>query len=324
MTRLKRKKELPSKHSEDIRFGTPHEVAEHRAQRLAQLSPDTIIEVGAGAGFQTSAFAKVAKHVIAIDSDAERLGRAKMPDNVTAIIGDALSPAVLEQAKTLAKGKIAVFLDPERPPQSAHRTMEEIKPDIREFIRHYGRISPDIAIELPPFLVEIPFDCEREYLSIEHKLNRLTVYLGALRRCERSVVQLPSGERIEQGTPHEQRRLEGPARYLLEPDAALLHAGLVYDALDIPSAPLVLGKKQFFLARDRPEQFFKSYRLLAVGEQQAKSQLHKAGTIILHGSMSEEEQRKLLGDLRRHCKGKERLHLFVGESWYLCRLESKA
>src|SRR3989338_587977 len=70
MTRLKKQKELGSGSKEDVRFGTPEAVASYRAQRLAELKPDTIIEIGAGAGFQTQAFAKVAK-VIAVEIDKE-------------------------------------------------------------------------------------------------------------------------------------------------------------------------------------------------------------------------------------------------------------
>ncbi len=72
MTRLKTKKDLVGTPN-DVRFGTPELVANYRAKRLAKLQPDTIIELGAGAGFQSNAFAKVAKNVIAVEMQQEYL-----------------------------------------------------------------------------------------------------------------------------------------------------------------------------------------------------------------------------------------------------------
>lgn len=317
MTRLKRKKELPSIHEHDVRFGTPQDVAAYRAQRLAELKPDTIIEVGAGAGFQTQAFAKRAQ-VIAIDIDAARMERGNFPENSTLITGDALAEEVLAQARSAAKGRTVVFLDPERPPSAEQRRLGDIRPDIREFLAQYGAFSDAIAIELPPFLTEIPFDCEREYLSINGKLNRLTVYTGSLKRCDVSVVQLPSGERIEHSGPvPEFHNAEVRAFYLLEPDAALIQAELENVALNVPARAVLFGRKLCYFTETRGSKLFTHYRVRATGKDQVMKALARCGTIILHGSMSQAEQRDLLGELNRHCKGTKRLHLFIGHTWCL-------
>jgi hypothetical protein len=337
MTRLKRRKELESANRNDVRFGTPELVAEYRATRLAALRPETIIEVGAGAGFQTQAFAKAAKQVVAIDIDAERLQRAAMPANAIAIAGDALDPAVIDAAKKHARGRIAIFLDPERPPAAAQRTLAEIRPDISEFLKAYSAISPDIAIELPPFLGSIPFDCEREFLSIDGKLNRLTIYTGALKRCDTSVVRLPDAARIEhnnadsaQAITKQRLDVQQPsdarqsprhdAKFVLEPDAALSHAGLIREALDVPAREVSLGNRTVLLGPAQPKSsFFTAYKILAVGRQQVESMLPKVNcaTVILHGQLSQEEQRDLLRRLNRLCRGKRRLHLFLAGEWYL-------
>lgn len=316
MTRLKRKKELPSHHENDVRFGTPRDVAMYRAKRLAEFNPTTIVEVGAGAGFQTQEFAKVA-NVIAIDIDVERLARAKMPSNVISIPGDALAKDIIAQVKAHAKGKVVIFLDPERPATSKQRTLSEIKPDIHKFIEVYGEISDAIAIELPPFLQEVP-QGEREYLSIEGKLNRLTLYTGALRKCDVSVVQLPSGARVEHNG--ELPALQPSAvehKWIIEPDVALAHAGLVPLVLPAGYETLRLGKKIVYLT-DAPVEspFLRSFQIIASGKDVEKS-LAKCATLILHGSMEPEEQRVLLRKLNKLCTGKRRMHLFVGTRQFL-------
>lgn len=329
MTRLKRRKELPSDHKGDVRFGTPQEAAEHRAQRIAALSPDTIIEIGAGAGFQTAAFSQAAKCVIAVDIDSDRLGRAAFPENVIPIAGDALDKEIYGRIKRDAKGKIAVFLDPERPPSSAQRTLSEIQPDIITFLREYTAITPDIAIELPPFLADGEFAAlpphEREYLSIGGKLNRLTVYFGALRRCDISVVRLPDGARIEGNLPlrHVDQAPRDGAKFVLIPDAALAHAGMVGEALAAGGVKAVhilpLGNKTVYLSATRCKgQHFRTLRIMAYGpRRQIEQALHRCGPLVLHGKLSEQEQRELLLSLRKFCKGQERMHLFLGDRWYL-------
>lgn len=319
MTRLKRRKELPSTHGHDVRFGTPEIVAEYRAQRICG-GVNTIVEVGAGAGFQTAAFAKRVDLVIAIDIDAERLGRGAFSANTSVIAGDALDPAVIERARQRAKGRVAVFLDTERPPASKARTLAEISPDPVKFVQQYVPLSQDVAIELPPFLGEFPFACEREYLSIDGELNRLTAYLGRLRRCDISVVQLPSGERIEHTGPLPALRETAIARptHILVPDRALAHAGLVPLALPAEYGIMSLGNKDVFLTGRKGGAFFRSYRIVGTGERKdIEKLLPRCGKLVLHGRMGQHEQAVLLKELNRHCRGSKTFHLFMGGQWYL-------
>jgi hypothetical protein len=317
MTRLKKRKDISSAHDLDIRFGTPREVAEYRAKRIAEARPQTIIEVGAGAGFQTQEFAKYAD-VIAIDIDAERLARARMPGNVTVITGDALDQAVISKARSLAKGKTVIFLDPERPPAAAQRSLSEISPDIHEFIAEYGKISKEIAIELPPFLQDISLSCEREYLSVDGKLNRLTIYLGDLQRAELSVVRLPEVARItHDGMLPQLQQSDLVAQYIAEPDAAIAHAGLAAKVLPHRYGILKLGKRQAFLLESPVSSpFLRNFRIIATDNDVEKA-LARCGTLILHGSMEPEEQRALLRKLNKLCTGKRRMHLFLGTRRFL-------
>jgi hypothetical protein len=329
MSRLKRKKLLPSGHANDVRFGTPLEVAQYRAKRISLLKPDVIIEVGAGAGFQTAAFARAAKKVIAVEIDAQRLGRAKLAENVVPITGDAMGDKTIQQVRAHAGGNAVVFLDPQRPASAKQRMLSDIQPDIGEFIKKYSEFADAIAIELPPFLRDIPFDCEKEYISIDGKLNRLTIYCGRLKQANLSVVRLSSKGGmpavIHADAAQQQESSAVDPIYLLEPDTALAHAGLVPAALEgnpagrkIAVREIKHANRSAYLTSEKVDSpWFVSYRILAAGEKSVLARLAKCGKLTLHGSLSPDEQKALQLRLNRLCKGTQHLHLFIAEKWYL-------
>src|SRR3989344_3817263 len=167
-------KKAGSKHSkagklhyreEDMRWATHELAAEYRAQRL---KCKVIVDIGCGIGFQSFAFAKTCKKVYGIEIDQEKIKLAEKNaqilgwKNIEFIPGDALSEKVISQ---LQKVEI-VFCDPERSPEERKRNVSTIKPSIPELLKKYGALTENIAIEFPPQIIEIPFDCEREYLSI--------------------------------------------------------------------------------------------------------------------------------------------------------------
>jgi len=319
MTRLKRKKDLPSGHDDDVRFGTPSMVAEYRAERLCEHA-DTMVEVGAGAGFQTRAFRMFCDHVIAVDIDVARLERGDFPKDVVVIAGNALAQDVFAQVKAACTGRIVVFLDPERPPRAKERTLDEVKPDLKNFVDLYSELG-DVAIELPPFLTEIPWVCEREYLSVDGELNRLTVYLGQLKKCDVSVVRLPEWKRVEHSGELPKKTdmtIENP-KYVLVPDRALEHAGLTMKILPERFQKLSLGNKRVFLTETSVSSLFATYEIHARGKkEEILACLSECQAVILHGKLSPNEQRALLRELNPYCTGKRRAHLFIGKTWYLC------
>ncbi len=321
MTRLKSKKALQGETS-DVRFGTHELVAEYRAKRVAALKPTTVIEIGAGAGFQTSAFSKIAKKVIAIDVDKERMSRAEFAKNVVPIVGDALDPEVIKKVQSEIEGTVVVFMDPERAPSSEHRTIGEIKPNVRLVLSTYKKFTDYVFIELPPQLSNDELDMmpahEREYLSINGTLNRLTVYFGVA-PCV-SVIQLPRNSRLE-ATIYEPIR-EGPIleHYLLEPDMALIKAGLVGNALaDQPVIIEDIGNKQVYIATKKsPSQLFRQRKIVAHGNKALiQKRLIAYDKVVVHGKLTPEEQRTLLFELRKFCRGKDTVHLFMGRRWFL-------
>src|SRR3989338_6704555 len=204
MSRIKTTKQLIGEDvlaisPENKRFATPEIVARYRAERLAC---ETILDLCSGFGFQSFAFAKTCKHVIAVEKNADAVGLARKYaeklgiKNITFICGDILSPEVYRKIALLEHAPNVVFCDPERAPAEKERTLETIQPNIKELLDLYGKLTPNIALELPPHISNTAFDAEYEYLSVDGALNRLTLYFGALKQTEKSVVLLPENKRI--------------------------------------------------------------------------------------------------------------------------------
>jgi len=227
---------------EGLQLATPEIVAKYIAQRL---KTDIIADLGCGIGGQVIFFARVCRKVYAVDKDPEKLQYAKENcrlygvDNVEFILGDALSAEVKEKVSDAD----IIFSDPARPLSEKERTLESLKPPITEIIRIYSDMIPDLAFHAPPQMPpeRIVLDCEREYLSLNGQLNRLTLYMGSLKTCEKSAVVLPGGERLcLSGAP---KILESSlCEYVYEPEPSVVKAGL----LDELAGTLAQEQKEVF------------------------------------------------------------------------------
>ncbi|HLD40444.1 MAG TPA: methyltransferase domain-containing protein [Candidatus Nanoarchaeia archaeon] len=296
---------------EDIRWATHELAAEYRAQRL---KCKTIIDIGCGIGFQSFAFAKNCKKVYAIEIDPEKIKLAAKNalilgwKNIEFISGDALSEKVISKLK----GVEMVFCDPERSPEERQRNVATIKPSIPELLKKYRALTENIAIEFPPQITEIPFDCEREYLSIDGALNRLTLYFGDLKKCERSAIVLPGKERLCSDENATLKETELPGEYLYEADPAIVKADLLAELSEKTGTALYgKGKNVFFTADKKIKTpFFKNaFKVIEMCAQEeheiiAALQKHQAGQVILRFSVDPKEywrirkkiEAKLTGD----------------------------
>lgn len=217
---------------EGLRFATPEVVASYRAGRL---TCGVLADISCGIGGQTICFAEECGRVYGVDIDGERIECARRNagvygvDNITFIEGDALSPQVVEQ---VADANI-IFCDPARPATEKIRQTDSLRPGIPMVLEAYRDVTDSFAFEAPPQMPpeRIDFDCEREYLSLDGQLNRLTLYFGPLKRCERSAVvlkgdmffRLKSGVSSPVGIPE----ADEPIAYAFEPDPAVVKAELL-------------------------------------------------------------------------------------------------
>jgi hypothetical protein len=210
-----------------LRLATPEVVAEYIARRL---KTNIVSDLGCGIGGQVIFFARESRLVNAVEVDPNKLDYARRNcrvyglNNVRFILGDALSEEVLAQVRD----SDIIFSDPARPLSEKERTFETLQPAIPKILQLYSSVTSEFAFHAPPQIspTRVAFDCEREYLSLHGELNRLTLYFGALKRCERSAVVLPSYARLEskEAKPIEQADL---LEYAYEPDPSTVKASLL-------------------------------------------------------------------------------------------------
>jgi len=274
--------------AEDLRWATPEVVAAYRAERL---KCSVIADLGCGIGFQSFAFAKTCKKVYAVDMDKEKVALAKKNaevlgiKNIEFIHGDALSDKMVKQLKDVE----IVFCDPERLPEERKRTVGTIAPSIPELLKKYSVITEKIAIEFPPQITDVPFHCEKEYVSVDGQLNRLTLYFNDLKQCERSVVLLPGKEKLCSQEEASLEETEELGEYLYEADPAVVKAGLLAELSENAEVELYEeGKAVFFTsAKKINSPFFKnSFKVVDVCAQDEHEIItalrkHEAGKVIL-------------------------------------------
>ena len=217
---------------EGVRFATPEVVASYRAGRL---KTGVLADISCGIGGQTVCFAEECDRVYGVDIDGERLECARRNagvygvDNITFIEGDALSPQVVEQ---VADANI-IFSDPARPAEEDVRQTDSLRPGIPMVMEAYRDVTGSFAFEAPPQMPpeRIDFDCEREYLGVDGQLNRLTLYFGPLKGCERSAVVLKGDMyyRLKSGvyTSIGITEADEISDYAFEPDPAVVKAELL-------------------------------------------------------------------------------------------------
>ncbi|NOR59537.1 MAG: methyltransferase domain-containing protein [Methanosarcinales archaeon] len=215
-----------------LRFATPEVVGRYRAGRL---KCSVLADISCGIGGQAVCFAEECNSVYGIDIDGERLECARRNagvygvDNITFIEGDALSLQVVEQ---VADADV-IFSDPARPAEEDVRQTDSLRPGIPRVMEAYRDVTGSFAFEAPPQMPpeRIDLDCEREYLGVDGQLNRLTLYFGPLKRCERSAVVLKGGRhyRLESGVaaPVVVPEVDEPRVYAFEPDPAVVKARLL-------------------------------------------------------------------------------------------------
>jgi precorrin-6B methylase 2 len=244
---------------EDLRWATNEFIARHRADRLRC---DIIADLGCGVGFQAFTFAKTCNRVIGVEIDKRKIEFARKNaevlgvKNIEFIQGDALDNAVISR---LSEADV-IFCDPERKPEEKERTLSSIKPDVKKLVAKYSKITKAIAFELPPQIKTIPFDCEKEYSSVDGKLNRLTVYLGALKMCERSAVVLPEGRVLRNNSEAMLTKADEIYHYLYEADPAVVKADLLAELSAESGTMLFEETKQAFFTSDKlvNNDFFKN------------------------------------------------------------------
>lgn len=340
MIHVARKKKFKTRMISDkdgIRFATPEPVAEYRAKRL---QCETIADISCGIGGQALHFAKYCDIVYAIELDPSKIEYAKKNakimgvNNIEFITGDALSSEVITQLPELD----IVFSDPARPSSEKVRSMDRLSPSIPEVMRSYSGICSNFAFEAPPQITpeRIPFECEKEYMSLDGKLNRLNLYFGKLKKTDISAVALPGNSVIRKNDVKSHViKTSNPELYAYEAEESVIKAGLLEqlassfkDVTDNVSI-FEIDEKRILLTSDKPLEsslFKNSYRVVRIMRfdlEEVNSYLKKNSfkNILIRASIEPERYWDTRNALEKGLYGKKKAHLFIkDENAVICEV----
>ncbi len=213
-------------------YSTPEIVGKYRAGRIRSRK---ILDLGAGACMQAIMFA-VHNEVVAIEEDPLRANLGRL--NSIAYGSSSLkiiNAEVMNYISTNLRDGVTIFMDPLRLSGRGEKSFETLKPNPLPIIEAIGSNGGGYVLDLPPLFPEknLQMGGEKEYISLNGRINRFTLYSADLSKCERSAVILPAERRIE-GTADQLSydHAEKPGRFLVMPDPALLMAKLVNSSFD--------------------------------------------------------------------------------------------
>ncbi|HJH32354.1 MAG TPA: methyltransferase domain-containing protein [Methanosarcinaceae archaeon] len=339
MSRKKKFEKTLYSDKDGIRFATPQVVAQYRAKRIKYK---TLADISCGIGGQVIFFAKECDFVYAVEIDPQKIEYARKNcelhgiDNVEFICGDALSTDVIRQ---IPKVDI-IFSDPARPAEENKRQVVSLEPGIPNVISAYSGKTDNFAFEAPPQMPpqRIPFDCEREYMSLNGQLNRLTLYFGNLKQCECSAVSLPCGAHISStNTACIMNETQTPKTYAYEPEPSVIKADLLpqlagsikHDSGNIDLELFTIDKKRLLLTSGIPirhTMLKNHYSIIQVTDFEPAAinsllKKHDVGTVVLRAGVDPAEYWTIRNKIENGLSGKNTIHLFVkNKKAILCKV----
>ncbi len=176
-----------------LRYSTPEIIGRYRAKRIRGRS---IADLSCGVGLQAIFYSFTNREVLGIDISERRIryaelnARAYGAKNIRFIVGDCLSDEIVR----IAGDYEILFSDPARKESEEERKLETLLPPPPKIIERYGT-DKNYVFDLPPqiSLDKIPGNWEKEFISVEGRITRFTVYVGDIKVHDRVAVSLPSG-----------------------------------------------------------------------------------------------------------------------------------
>lgn len=306
------------------RYSTPEIVCRYRSGRIQGFN---LIEAGTGAGMQGIFLSQTNESTISVEVQPDRYRMARLNSQeyktgkLKFLNGDiyALSHDFAIDDNTL------IFSDPARPNNEVKRTMDTLIPSPLSLMKVFGEKTHNFVFDLPPQMEwkEISMDGEKEYLSIDGILNRLTLYCGKLKSSETSAVILPQGTRIS-GSP---RDIEFPEasrldEFILVPDASIVYARLLWKLEE--KFQIRYGwrdnRRRFYTASETQREFpGEQYEIMAASRREnLASALREtgAGKVILRFSVPDSQYYSVKKELEADLQGHDDLYIFKKDDIY--------
>lgn len=206
-----------------IQQSTPMAVALRRARRLA-LATERVVDAGCGIGLDSWAFQQAGMEVLAYERDPATadIARANLPgvEVVTADVTDVVLPAA------------PVFVDPAR--RRGHLDADGRPVRVRDpeqwappwsWVRDHAQVA-----RLAPGFRDIPADAEWHCSSIGRSLVDATLWMPPLAHVDRRASVLHGEQWHELAGPTAPSQTGPISEYLIDPDPAIVRAGLVTNA----------------------------------------------------------------------------------------------
>ncbi len=306
------------------RYSTPEIVCRYRAERIHGFN---IVEAGTGAGMQGIFLSLTNESTVSVEVQADRYRMARLNSQeyrtgkIKFLKGDIydLSKDFEIDEHTL------IFSDPARPPNELRRTMDSLIPSPLSLVKVFGDRTHNFVFDLPPQMEwnQISIDGEKEYLSIDGNLNRLTLYCGSLKEAESSAVILPQNIRIS-GTPKE-TTFPDAARldeFILIPDISIVYAKLLWileEKYEIRPA-WKDNRRRFYTSHGKIENFpGEQYEIVSasrIGDLPGNLREAGAGKVIIRFSLPESQYYAVKKELESNLIGKENLYIFRKDDVY--------
>ncbi len=231
-----------------------------RRYRAESAAGKRVVDACCSIGADSLAFAAVGADVAGLDIDPVRVAMARLN---AAALGLAARFEVADVGAGLPEADLA-FYDPARRDPLGNRihNVEHYQPPL-SLVR--GWTQPEIAVKLSPGvdLAQLAaYDGAVEFISVDGDLKEATLRLGVGRGLTATFLTADAAYHWSASEPVE-APLDEPRGWLVEPDPALLRAGLVADvALAFDGAQLD-ATIAYFTTDERPESpWLRAWRVL--------------------------------------------------------------
>ena len=306
------------------RYSTPEIVGRYRAERIKNM---TIADISCGVGMQAIFFSFTNQEVLGIDINSQRIkyavlnAKAYHVKNIKFITGDAFNKEIIK----IAKKYEIIFSDPARPEGEKERNLNTLAPPPLKIIEKYGK--KNYIFDLPPQIImkKIPDSWEKEYISVNGEISRLTVYTNDLKIYDRVAVALPSGVKFAtEGYKEKDFILSNKLRnYVYIVDQSLYYAHLLGEFSNFTGIEYLITKKKRTIATADElinNGFLKAYQVLCHSDSLQSIidcfRENFIGKVTLRFNLKPKKYWEVRKKIEKQLKGEGNGTLFkIGDKW---------